>query len=299
MHVDISRCSAALLFFAASCLFAADEPTWMCRYTPDVKAQPDDLTANAKSASYKPFFGIGDVEKWRTGASDAKFPRGIARYGELTVEPGGTSAIVSYPAEEQIYFVLDGNGTLLYEDQKAPIKKNDFMYLPIGARHGVANSSSGPVRVLVMGFRIPDPAKVPPTPKLMLANADDVKQQLVGGHGETSHFRLLMGTTQSKRDRLPAAQEMVSLFIMDFDPQGTNNGHSHEAEEEIYYVLRGHGDMIAGDGGTGDEGIHSTKTGEAWFFRLNCTVGYYSRSLADEPPDMILAVRSRYPRGRN
>lgn len=299
MHIPKTVWSGFLFLVAATCLFAADEPTWMRRYTPDVKPRSDDLTASAKSASYKPFFGVGDVEKWRTGDSDAKFPRGIARYGELTVEPGGSSAMVSYPAEEQIYFVLEGNGTLLYEDQKAPIKKNDFMYLPIGVKHGVANSSTGPVRVLVMGFRIPDPAKVPRTPKLMLANVDDVALQLVGGHGETSHFRLLMGTTASKRDKLPAAQVVVSLFTMDFDPQGTNNGHSHEAEEEIYYVLRGHGDMIAGDGGTGDEGIHSTKTGEAWFFRLNCTVGYYSRSLADEPPDIILAVRSQYPRGRN
>jgi uncharacterized RmlC-like cupin family protein len=107
-----------------------------------------------------------------------------------------------------------------------------------------------------------------------------------------------MGTTQSKRDKLAAASEMVSLFIMEFDPNGTNNGHSHEYEEEIYYVLRGHGEMIAGDGGNGDEGTHATKAGEAWFFRLNCTVGYYSRSPKSDPPDLILAVRSRYPSAR-
>lgn len=304
MRVNISCHSAALLLLAASCLFAADEPTWMRRYTPDVKPQPDDLTANAKSASYKPFFGIGDTEKWKIKITneevpEAKLPRGVARYGELTVDPGGSSAVVSYPAEEQIYFVLDGNGTLLYGDQKAPIKKNDFMYLPVGIAHGVANGSNAPIRLLVMGYKIPADTKVAPTPALMLANADDVKLQLVGGHGETSHFKLLMGTTQSKRDKLAAASEMVSLFIMEFDPSGTNNGHSHEYEEEIYYVLRGHGDMIAGDGGNGDEGVHATKAGEAWFFRLNCTVGYYSRSSKSEPPDLILAVRSRYPRGRN
>ncbi len=47
--------------------------------------------------------------------------------------------MVSYPAEEQIYYVLDGNGVLLYDDQKAPVKKNDFMYLPVGVNHGMAN----------------------------------------------------------------------------------------------------------------------------------------------------------------
>ncbi len=107
MHTTYAAKFAAVLLLAAFCLFAADEPTWMRRYTPDVKPQADDLTAGAKSASYKPFFGIGDVEKWKINVTnqevpEAKFPRGIARYGELTVGPGGSSAIVSYPAEEQI-----------------------------------------------------------------------------------------------------------------------------------------------------------------------------------------------------
>jgi len=44
-----------------------------------------------------------------------------------------TSAMVSYAAEEQIYFVEEGSGTLLYGDEKAPIKANDFMYLPSGS----------------------------------------------------------------------------------------------------------------------------------------------------------------------
>jgi hypothetical protein len=46
------------------------------------------------------------------------------------------------------------------------------MYLP-GVRHGVANSSDAPVKVIVMGCRIPAGTKVEPTPKPMLASADD------------------------------------------------------------------------------------------------------------------------------
>ena len=84
--------------------------------------------------------GVGDRQ-----ASQLK---GIARYGELTVETDGTTAVVSYPAEEQLYYILDGEGTLLYEDQKAPVKKDDFMYLPINVKHGMANTSNRPVRLL-------------------------------------------------------------------------------------------------------------------------------------------------------
>ena len=155
----------AVVLAAGSGLLAAD-PTFLRRYIPDVQPQPDDLTATGKGATYRPVFGVGD--------SQARQLKGIARYGELTVAAGGSSALVSYPAEEQIYYILEGNGTLLYEDQKTPVKKDDFMYLPVGIKHGMANASNQPVRLLAMGFKMPLGAKLAPTPKLMLANAADV-----------------------------------------------------------------------------------------------------------------------------
>ena len=267
---------------AACGLFAAD-PTFLRRRVPDIQPRPDDLTANAKGAVYRPVFGVGD--------SQAGQLKGIARYGELTVAASGSTALVSYPAEEQIYYILEGKGTLLYGEQKVPVKKNDFMYLPPGIRHGMAG---GPVRLLVMGFKIPADVKVAPTPKLMLANSDDVALTPVQGHGKTSLFKLLMGTTASRRDKLAAASQMVSLFIMDFAPGGTNIPHHHETAEEIYYILRGHGDMVAGGGADGNEGRYAAKAGDAFFIRLNTTVGFYSGTQGGEH-DLVLAVRSRFP----
>jgi mannose-6-phosphate isomerase-like protein (cupin superfamily) len=274
-----------VVVLAASAMFGAD-PTFLRRYLPDVTPQSDDLTAGAKGASYRAAFGVGD--------SQAKQLKGIARYGELTVDADGASALVSYPAEEQIYYILEGHGILLYGDRKVPVKPDDFMYLPVGIRHGMANASNAAVRLLVMGFKIPAGAKVAPTAELMLANAADVPLVPVQGHGPTALFKLLMGTTESRRDKLAAASQMVSLFIMDFAPGGTNIPHHHEMEEEIYYVLRGHGDMVAGGGADGNEGRYPAKTGDAFFIRLNATVGFYSGTKSGDH-DLILAVRSRFP----
>ena len=246
----------------------------------------DDLTANSQGVSYQAAFGAGD--------SQAGQLKGIARYGALTVATGGASAIVSYPAEEQIYFALEGNGVLHYGEQNVPLRKNDYLYLPVGVPHGVANESVRPVRLLVMGFRIPRGTSVAPTPSLMLANADDVALQPVAGHGPTALFKLLMGTTESRRDKLAAASQMVSLFLMDFAPGGTNIPHHHEMEEEIYYILRGHGDMVAGGGADGNEGRYPAREGDAFFIRLNTTVGFYSGSHSGDH-DQVLAVRSRFP----
>ncbi len=269
----------------ASAVRAAD-PTFLRRYLPEVPPAACDLTANSTGASYRPAFGAGDAQ-----ASQLK---GIARYGELTVAPRGASAVVSYPAEEQIYFILEGRATLLYGDQRVPVKTNDFLYLPVGLRHGIANQSGAPVRLLVMGFKIPRGTDLAPTPKLMLANTDDVPLVRVAGHGPTALFKLLMGTTASQRDKLAAASQMVSLFVMDFAPGGTNIPHHHEMEEEIYYILRGHGDMVAGGGADGNEGRYPARQGDAFFIRLNATVGFYSGSLSGDH-DLVLAVRSRFP----
>ena len=157
------------------------------------------------------------------------------------------------PAEEQIYFVEEGNGTLLYGDEKAPVKKNDFMYLPIGVRHGIANSSNAPVKAIVMGYMIPAGMKVQPTPKLMLASADDVQLQ----------------------------------------PGGTNIPHNHPSEEEIYLLLRGSGDMVAGLDADGKEARHAVTEGAAFLFKPGMQVGYYSNAKEGQPHDLMLAVRSR------
>jgi mannose-6-phosphate isomerase-like protein (cupin superfamily) len=129
----------------------------------------------------------------------------------------------------------------------------------------------------------------------MIANAADVPLQELASHGPTTKFKLLMGTTESKRDKLPAASQMASLFLMDFAPGGTNIPHHHETEEEIYFVLKGNGEMVAGGGMDGNEGRHPTKQGDAWFLRLNTTVGFYSGARPGGDHDQILAVRSTFP----
>jgi len=275
-----------LAVLTAGCAAAAD-PTFLRRSVAQIAPRPDDLTSGATGASYQPIFGAGDRQ--------ARQLKSVARYGLLTVTPGGSTATVGYPAEEQIYFVLSGSGTLLYGDERVPLHAHDYLYLPTGTNHAIANPSTGPVRVLVMGFRIPTGVHVAPTPRLMLANADDVPLVTLPGHGSTSRFKLLMGTAASRRDKLAAASQVVSLFLMDFAPGGTNIPHHHEMEEEIYYVLRGKGVMVAGGGADGDEGRYPASQGDAYFIRLNATVGFYSGAGPGDEHDQVLAVRSRFP----
>jgi mannose-6-phosphate isomerase-like protein (cupin superfamily) len=276
--------AAATFCLCGSPSLAQVAPTWVHRFVPDVAEKAADLsTANCH---YLPIFGESD--------STARIARSVARFAEVKVDPRGACRTVSYEREEQIYFILEGSGILHYVEEKAPVRKNDFMYLPPGVPHTISGSSDQPCRVLVMGFRIPAETRLDPPPKLVVANMDDVKEQTVEGHPSSVLYKLLVGDRKSKRDRIAAGYVVTSLFLMDFAPGGTNTPHHHETAEEIYLILDGHGKIVAGGGEDGVEGLHEAHAGDAYFFRLNCTVGFYNSSEPNATAH-ILAVRSKFP----
>jgi mannose-6-phosphate isomerase-like protein (cupin superfamily) len=256
------------------------DPTFLHRYVPEVPPKAADLTTD--SCQYRPMFGAGD--------SAANIARGVARFGQIAVAAGGSCKPVSYASEEQVYVIMEGEGVLHYEDTTAPVKKDDFLYLPATVKHGISNSSARPLRLFVMGFRIPPDAA--PPPKLTIANIDEIKKQTVGGHPDSVVYQLMMGATNSTRDKIAAGHVLTSLYVMEFAPGGTNFPHHHDTEEEIYVLLDGTGQMVAGSGMDGVEARFPAKPGDAYFFRLNCTVGFYN---GKEGPAHILAVRSLYP----
>jgi mannose-6-phosphate isomerase-like protein (cupin superfamily) len=145
--------------------------------------------------------------------------------------------------------------------------------------------------IIVMGFRILPGANVKPTARLMIANTDDVPMQVLGNR-PTTRYQLMMGTTESTRDKLAAGYTVTSLFIMDFMVGGTNNPHRHKTEEEVYFVLRGEGDMVAGETSDGKELRYPSKVGDAYFFPLNTLVGFYSKNKEGEEHAQVLAVRT-------
>ncbi|MBC9866615.1 MAG: cupin domain-containing protein, partial [Opitutae bacterium] len=140
-----------LVAVVPTALFASEQ-LFLIRHTPTVWKKPDDLTRATETALYKPLFGQGDKQ--------ADLLNGVIRFGELTVEAQGRSSVVSYPSEEQIYYILEGEGKLIYGDEQFPVRQNDFMYLPIGVKHGVINNSNLPIRLLVMGYSVPSDVEV-------------------------------------------------------------------------------------------------------------------------------------------
>ena len=262
------------------------DPTWLHRYVPSISQAHTDLTS--ATCHYKAIFGEGD--------RDNRTMRSISRFGEVTIDPRGSCQSVSYARQEELYFVLEGKSVLHYADRSYPMRANDFTYLAPGVKHSIENNSGQLARVVVMGFKIPDSISInAPASEPKIVNMDDLKQQTVEGHPTSVLYKLLAGPRTGTRDAIDQAYVVVSLFWMDFAPGGTNFPHHHEVAEEIYLVVDGRGEMVAGGGMDGIEGRHPAKAGDAYYFRANSTVGFYNQNKPGAKAH-ILAVRSLIPR---
>lgn len=259
------------------------DPTWLHRYVPKVNETANGMSS--KSCHYRPIFGEGD--------SEAAHMQSVARFAEVTVDPHGSCQAVRYDREEEIYFVLQGSSVLHSGNEEQPMRANDFTYLPPGAKHSITNAGQQPSHILVMGFKIPAGMATnqqPARPKIV--NLESVKEETVSGHPSSVLYKLLVGSHGATRDAIDEAYVATSFFLMDFAPGGTNFPHHHEAAEEIYLVIDGEGDMVAGSGMDGVEGRFPAKAGDAYYFRPNCTVGFYNQNKPGAKAH-ILAVRSK------
>ena len=261
------------------------DPTWLHRYVPDLAETKADLSS--PTCHYRPMFGEGD--------KDNRSFQSVARFGEVTLDAHGDCQTVHYDRQEEIYFVVEGGGLPHYEDQVQALRKYDFTYLPPSVKHSISNHSGQPLHVLVMSFKIPPSTSIgAPFPHPKVANLEDSKEQTVSGHPNSVLYKLLIGLRTGKRDLIDEAYVMDSFFWMDFAPGGTNWPHHHEFAEEIYLVIDGQGEMVAGSGMDGVEGRYPAKAGDAYYFRPNCTVGFYNQSKPGAKA-FILAVRARVP----
>ncbi|HSS99601.1 MAG TPA: cupin domain-containing protein [Terriglobales bacterium] len=261
------------------------DPTWLHRYVPNISETSADLAT--PTCHYKAIFGEGDKQNRSFQA--------VTRFAEVSLDRNGNCQTVSYERQEEIYFVVEGTGVLHYQDQTQALRKNDFTYLPPGSKHSLSNNSDQPLRVIVMGFKIPASISLrPPMAQAKVANLAESKEQTVSGHPQSVLYKLLIGLHTGKRDLIDEAYVMDSFFVMDFAPGGTNWPHHHQFAEEIYLVMDGQGDIVAGSGENGVEGRYPAKAGDAYYFRPNCTVGFYNQDKPDAKA-YILAVRTRVP----
>jgi quercetin dioxygenase-like cupin family protein len=59
----------------------------------------------------------------------------------IEIEPGGHSPYHHHPWEHEV-FILEGNGTLVYEEKEILFTRGDVIFIPPGEQHQLRNSAT-------------------------------------------------------------------------------------------------------------------------------------------------------------
>jgi uncharacterized cupin superfamily protein len=129
---------------------------------------PGERPANVVAADHVPATSRGDGQVRELGRAAGSVKAGL---NQVALGPGVRGAAPHCHAlEEELFYVLDGSGTLLLGDQELPLRPGDMVARPPGT--GVAHSiTSGEVGItyLVYGTRVAgDSVHYPETGKLAL-----------------------------------------------------------------------------------------------------------------------------------
>ncbi|HEY7618645.1 MAG TPA: cupin domain-containing protein [Solirubrobacteraceae bacterium] len=136
--------------------FAAEEAAGALEVPEPEAGRPPSIAALADVLP-EDYTGGGDVVAVRRDFGDALGSAQVG-VGHLTVAPGALSAPPHcHAAEEEIFFVLDGAGTLLLGDEEHPVRAGSVVARPPGT--GVAHTfraGDGPLTLLAFGTREPN-----------------------------------------------------------------------------------------------------------------------------------------------
>src|SRR5579872_5107338 len=116
---SVSRPAAVCgLLMMATASYAAEadrkiDPTFVHRSMGAAREAAADITT--ASCHYKPLFGAGDAEVLPGS--------GVARFGEVVIDPKGSCKPVSQVDEDQILVVLNGSGRADYGSEQVALAK--------------------------------------------------------------------------------------------------------------------------------------------------------------------------------
>ncbi|MEO1130883.1 MAG: cupin domain-containing protein [Planctomycetota bacterium] len=75
---------------------------------------------------------------------------GIRFMHDDVLEPGASIGEHLHADDEEIYFVVEGSGTMILDGAQRPIGPGDVSLVKRGHTHGIVNSQDGPMRLIVV-----------------------------------------------------------------------------------------------------------------------------------------------------
>lgn len=67
--------------------------------------------------------------------------------------PGASIGQHDHSADEEVYYILEGQGTMQLDGESVPVRAGDLTGILPGGTHGLINDGDDPLRLLVIGVQ--------------------------------------------------------------------------------------------------------------------------------------------------
>ena len=78
---------------------------------------------------------------------------GLLFFHDDILPPGASIGLHRHEGNEEVYFLVEGNATLFYDEDRLPMRAGDISLVSDGHSHGIENTSDAPIRLIVVGLR--------------------------------------------------------------------------------------------------------------------------------------------------
>ena len=167
----------------------------------------------------------------------------LVSMAHVIMDEGNVSLLHNHKKMREVYFVLEGNGTLYRGDEAIEVAKGAFISIPKGIPHKLRNTGNGNLEHLVFAsppfnpedvFLIED---VQREPRLKLKYVLNKKP-----------FSAMDGATVYELDsQQERVENGVAFAYGTLSPKRQALRHLHRISDEVYYVISGKGNINLGD----------------------------------------------------
>lgn len=84
--------------------------------------------------------------------SSADCTMGLGFMHHDVLNPGVSIGEHLHDSSEEVYYMMEGEATLLFDGKEFPFRKGDVSVVTVGHSHGVVNNSPSPAVLLVVGL---------------------------------------------------------------------------------------------------------------------------------------------------
>jgi mannose-6-phosphate isomerase-like protein (cupin superfamily) len=179
----------------------------------------------------------GDTVPFTRIFGEDAFDSGFRWLDLCIVKPGAEIGGHSHFIDDELYYIVQGNGTKVVNGEEARVGPGDAILLRSGGSHALRNDSdSDEVHVLVIDL-LASPADEQRLLARNIHKVPFVPKRSKGGSGE-----ILVGDIYTTEELGPAWDFVQSVKL----PAGSAIGlHAHMGDEELYYIVDGDGVMTS------------------------------------------------------